>query len=92
MVRFSPYVVPSSDFLPPRSELHQQLLAIWPPIADLPFPENNPATRLLPGAAEIGGSVVEERIVGLGAFVHGALTLLGIYASVDARWVSLFPS
>lgn len=58
---------------------------MWPPIIDLPFPAKRPVAQLLRGAAGIGGSVVEERIVGLEAFLHGALTLLGIYASVDSR-------
>lgn len=67
------------------SELHQELLALWPPIADLPFPAKRPVTGLLLGAVGVGGAVVEERIVGLEAFLHGALTLLGIYTSVDPR-------
>lgn len=67
------------------SEVHEELLAIWPPIGDLPFPAKRPVSGLLLGVAGVGGAVVEERMVGLEAFLHGALTLLGIYTSVDSR-------
>lgn len=79
---FSPFPPAGARFF---SELHQELLAMWPPIADLPFPTKRPVSRLLLGAPAVGGAVVDERIVGLEAFLHGALTLLGIYAPVDPR-------
>ncbi|CAM9504849.1 unnamed protein product [Scytosiphon promiscuus] len=73
------------------SELHQGLLAMWPPIADLPFP----AKRLAPRAtaqgmpagarAEVGETILEEHLVRLETFLDGALTLLGIYVSIDPR-------
>ncbi|CAM9743661.1 unnamed protein product, partial [Laminaria digitata] len=70
-----------SDF----SEIHQELLAMWPPIADLPFPPKRPVSTLLRGEPGVGAGVVEERVVGLEAFLHGALALLGTYASLDPR-------
>lgn len=62
------------------SKLHQELLAMWPPIADLPFPVKRPMSRMLLGA------VLEERIVALEVFLQGALSLLGVYAAIDPRY------
>lgn len=76
-----------SDF----SELHQELLMLWPPIADLPFPTKRPVPRPMavesPAAAGPGGgeAIVEERGARLEAFLDGAIALLGIYASIDSR-------
>lgn len=76
-----------SDF----NELRQQLLLMWPPIADLPFPAKRPVPRAvepgsLPGAAERAGeAVVEDGVVRLEAFLEGAMALLGIYVSIDPR-------
>lgn len=76
-----------SDF----SELRQQLLLMWPPIADLPFPAKRPVPRAValgsaPGAAErAGDAVVEDGVVRLEAFLEGAMALLGIYVSIDPR-------
>lgn len=73
------------------SELHQALLAIWPPIADLPFPAKRLAPRAMAqgmptgAGAEAGEAVVEEHLVRLETFLDGTLTLLGIYVSVDPR-------
>lgn len=65
----------------PLSKLHEELLAMWPPIGDLPFPIKRPMSRMLLG------TVLEERIVALEAFLQGALSLLGVYASIDPRYV-----
>lgn len=76
-----------SDF----SELHQELLMLWPPIADLPFPAKRPVPRAMaPGSRAASGpggegAVVEERGARLEAFLDGAIALLGIYASIDSR-------
>lgn len=78
-----------SDF----SELHQELLMLWPPVADLPFPAKRPAPRataLGSGAVAApgpggGDAVVEERGGRLEAFLDGVIALLGIYASIDSR-------
>lgn len=77
------------------SELRQQLLLMWPPIADLPFPAKRPVPRAVaaalgspPGAAEserAGEAVVEDGVVRLEAFLEGAMALLGIYVSIDPR-------
>lgn len=58
---------------------------MWPPIADLPFPPKRPVSTLLQGEPGVGAGVIEERVVGLEAFLHGALALLGTYASLDPR-------
>lgn len=80
MSRPSPFAsVPK--LLSPLSKLHEELLAIWPPIADLPFPVKRPMSRMLLG------TVLEERIVALEAFLQGALSLLGVYAAIDPRYV-----
>lgn len=76
-----------SDF----SELRQQLMLMWPPIADLPFPTKRPVPRAAalgspPETAErTGEAVVENRVVRLEAFLEGAMALLGIYVSIDPR-------
>eukprot|EP00752_Nemacystus_decipiens_P014145 g12578.t2 len=73
------------------SELRQQLLLMWPPIADLPFPAKRPVPRAMssestPGAAEFAReAVVEDGVVRLEAFLEGAMALLGIYVSIDPR-------
>lgn len=76
-----------SDF----SELHQELLMLWPPVADLPFPAKRPVPRATalgsmaaPGPGG-GDAVVEERGARLEAFLDGVIALLGIYASIDSR-------
>lgn len=76
-----------SDF----SELRQQLLLMWPPIADLPFPAKRPVPKAValgstPGTAERAReAVVEDGVVRLEAFLEGAMALLGIYVSIDPR-------
>lgn len=76
-----------SDF----SELRQQLLSMWPPIADLPFPTKRPMPRAMAlgstaGAAERAReAVVEDGVVRLEAFLEGAMALLVIYVSIDPR-------
>ncbi|CAN0313422.1 unnamed protein product, partial [Ectocarpus fasciculatus] len=69
------------------SALRQELLAMWPPIADLPFPaKRSSASRATAETAEAAGeTVVEERVVRLEAFLDGALALLGMYVSIDPR-------
>lgn len=77
----------NSDF----SELYQELLVMWPPIVDLPFPAKRPVPKAMalasptgPSSA-VGEAVVEERGTRLEAWLDGAITLLGIYASLDSR-------
>ncbi|CAM9146896.1 unnamed protein product [Ectocarpus sp. 13 AM-2016] len=68
------------------SALRQELLAIWPPIADLPFPaKRSSASRAAAETAEAEETVVEDRVVRLEAFLDGALALLGMYVSIDPR-------
>ncbi|CBN76111.1 conserved unknown protein [Ectocarpus siliculosus] len=69
------------------SALRQELLAMWPPIADLPFPAKRSSVSRAAAAetAETEETVVEERVVRLEAFLDGALSLLGMYVSIDPR-------
>lgn len=68
------------------SALRQELLVMWPPIADLPFPaKRSSASRAAAETAEAEETVVEERVVRLEAFLDGALALLGMYVSIDPR-------
>ena len=76
-----------SDF----SELRQQLLLMWPPIADLPFPAKRPVPRVVAPGSTAGTAerareaVLEDGVVRLEAFLEGAMALLGIYVSIDPR-------
>lgn len=79
------------------SELRRELLSMWPPIADLPFPAKRPLPRVVargspqPGPTEKGAGgkvaehVIEDGVVKLEAFLEGAMALLCIYASIDTR-------
>ncbi len=78
------------------SELRQELLLMWPPIADLPFPAKRPLPRVVawesqPGEAgrgpvgKVGEHAIEDGVVKLEAFLEGAMALLCIYASIDTR-------
>lgn len=74
------------------SELHQELLLMWPPIADLPFPAKRPVQRATAigspaeaARAGVGEATVEEGVAGLEAFLEGAMALLGMYLSIDPR-------